>query len=165
MLETINARSQDSMHEQSFRKAVDCDKMMNKGVDAYLNKMLLVGRVDNSWRGKGADPTAPSLQLLTSCRKSRCKFAPRRECLYSTYLKNRQRHSQWVHLLPKQQKRLPMPPDVNIPSACHLRHHPTPRLQPLLQQANQQLQVQPSILNRKSAIHVTNVSSVLLFLY
>lgn len=80
MLETINARSQDSMHEQSFRKAIDCDKMMNKGVDAYLNKMLLVGRVDNSWRGKGADPTAPSLQLLTSCRKSRCKFAPRREC-------------------------------------------------------------------------------------
>ena len=131
--------------------------------------MFFVGRVStqlmDEGEGKGADPQRQACSCLPHAASRVVNLLRDVSALYSTCLKNRQRHSQWVHLLLKQPKRLSMPPDVSIPSACRLRHHPTPRLQPLLQQANQQLQVQPSILNRRLAIYVTNVSFVLLFLF
>ena len=107
---------------------------------------MLVGRQVTERGGKGliysAKPAVAYLMPASRDVSTLGRLAPRCHHVsalysYSDCLKDRQRHSQWAHPLPKQPKQLPVPLDVNIPSACHLHHHPTPRLQPLLQQANQ----------------------------
>ena len=77
----------------------------------------------------------------------------------SSIVLDHQRQFQWALLLPKLPKQLPVPLNVNIPSAFHLHQRPTLPPHPLLQQANPQLRVQPFIHNLRPVAHVMNVGS------
>ena len=142
---------------RSLRQPIVYEYMCYRVID----ESLLEG-ADDDLAGTGAKPA----ELLTSCRnslllKNCCEIPTQCNSVAFTH----QRHSQWAHPLPKQPKQQPALLDVNILSACHLHRRPMPLPHPLLQQANQQLQVQPYILKHRPEIHVMNVSSIVSVLY